>query len=662
MRAGAIAAAWLCVFNAAARCEGADFVFPKAAQPVAEKSLKDPTFSFSEQRPGAFSRDGKRLYMGEYARHSVEIATGNWQKFLTPSPNQFFSISSFAVSPDDRSVVVTGERGEVYLATPAQSDKLRSLDESVNYHPFRSAVFLDGRRCLLGAGELPQDKTRALFVWDVESGEEIEVWPLETKLPLERIEVLAATRGGQMVACSLNGEITLLDGTNGRGRRTLTQLPAMRPGPLRSGAPLCRAAFSFGGRYLALGTEEGVRLFDVLTATELPPLAAHGGLVKAVRFSPDGKWLWSYGADRRVLTWPVVEILQPAAIDDQPLSPADLAKTLDMAGGEDAWEQFVAAKIVAKHPQGVLDALREQVKPVPALDAARLGELTTRLSAEDYNTRLRAAREVGDHGEQVLDALINVPKQLPEGIDIHAARVKAWSSLRDRRRLGIYQRYPTPEQQRTARLVRLLQALGTAEAKAHVEQLAAGYSGSILAIRAAEALRTWPAPSSTGESERPSWQQTLGQLSGDDARLAFQAIGRIALAWEENKAAVREEILRLARQPGLSDPAKHIAELVAQLDAADFAAREAATKRLLQLGRAREPKLRKALDAATMPEIKTRLTTVLANLGESHLDTDQRTALRLIEAARLSDADIAELWNAIEREANSPWLKQAFVR
>jgi hypothetical protein len=288
------------------------------------------------------------------------------------------------------------------------------------------------------------------------------------------------------------------------------------------------------------------------------------------------------------------------------------------------------------------------------------------LASEDYNTRRKAAGEIGAHGEQVIYAIKNpkrerrVPGAVPARVAFDdAVREREERIEADRKRSSLYQRYPTAEQLKEARLVNVLKLLGDDEAKAYTEELAAGWEKSVLVVAAQAALQDWPQPA---PKENPpgaaDWQPLLRQLSGEDEEAAFTAISQLALSWDKHRDRVREELLRLAKSPALADPAARLPALVKALDAVDFKDREEASRQLALLGRAIEPELRAALESAESAEAKQRLQTLLAKPTPARPNAEQMLALRLIEAGELSGADNRAFWQSLAHDANNAWLKQ----
>ena len=80
-----------------------------------------------------------------------------------------------------------------------------------------------------------------------------------------------------------------------------------------------------------------------------------------------------------------------------------------------------------------------------------------------------------------------------------------------------------------------------------------------------------------------------------------------------------------------ADPAAEVARLIRQLDAADLATREAASRELSQWGEAATAAARKALDANPSPEVRRRLEFFL----EDGKDQAHRTTLRPVRAVEV---------------------------
>src|SRR5262249_37158500 len=152
----------------------------------------------------------------------------------------------------------------------------------------------------------------SIHIWDIATGDELRrIDPpssAETNKEHYRshlYDCLAFSPDGRSLAVVVDRQVLLLEVATGQERCRLGVLPSLfkRDEPDKD-APSC--AFSPDGRALAVACADGaVRLWDLTTGQELLPLANHKAGVLAVRFSRDGKKLFSFGQDNRMLTWPV---------------------------------------------------------------------------------------------------------------------------------------------------------------------------------------------------------------------------------------------------------------------------------------------------------------------------------------------------------------------
>jgi WD40 repeat protein len=62
--------------------------------------------------------------------------------------------------------------------------------------------------------------------------------------------------------------------------------------------------FSPSGKLLAMGLGEGeVRLLDLAAGAQVASLKGHRGRVRTLRFTPDGKFIFSGSEDTSVAVW-----------------------------------------------------------------------------------------------------------------------------------------------------------------------------------------------------------------------------------------------------------------------------------------------------------------------------------------------------------------------
>src|SRR5262249_30232555 len=152
----------------------------------------------------------------------------------------------------------------------------------------------DGKTVSLGAG--PGRRAQgdpAIHLWDVASGDEVR--RMEGPAPAAAAErrrfgtspydSLGFAPDGRSLAIVADQRVLRWEVANGKERCLIGVLPPLysrRDGPA-NGAP--SLAFSPDGRTLAVGCGDGaVRLWDVHTGHQLPPLVGHEGGVRAVQF------------------------------------------------------------------------------------------------------------------------------------------------------------------------------------------------------------------------------------------------------------------------------------------------------------------------------------------------------------------------------------------
>ncbi len=154
----------------------------------------------------------------------------------------------------------------------------------------------------------------------------------------------------------------------------------------------------------------------------------------------------------------------------------------------------------------------------------------------------------------------------------------------------------------------------------------------------------------TEPPDAAKWAQAWDALGGDDARKAFAAIRLFATFPERGSEVLKAKVNPLAP---IIPPAARVDELIAQLGSDDFRLREAATAELKALGRAADPALRAAVKSTTVPEVRHRLTALLA--GVAKCSNDDLRLIRVVEAAEWMETPAArrllETWAAGPPEA-----------
>ncbi|WP_079427821.1 WD40 repeat domain-containing serine/threonine protein kinase [Streptomyces katrae] len=120
---------------------------------------------------------------------------------------------------------------------------------------------------------------------------------------------------------------------------------------LKASAGVLAAVFSPDGTLLADADDRTVRLWDLAAGTVTATLDAHGGTVRSVAFSPDGRTLASGGEDGAVRLWDVTARSNTATLTGHTAHVASVAfspdgRTLASGGGDTTirlWDPATAA-------------------------------------------------------------------------------------------------------------------------------------------------------------------------------------------------------------------------------------------------------------------------------------------------------------------------------
>jgi hypothetical protein len=247
---------------------------------------------------------------------------------------------------------------------------------------------------------------------------------------------------------------------------------------LRLDGPFYPVAFSPDGRWLAtidaVGAG-GLRIWDVATGQQLfrrtwPADAQHHpdwSPAQSLAFFPDGRRLATGMMDGTVLVWELVSETWPKTDLLQHLNPQQLdAAWVELVG--DARKAHRTIYTLAGVPKQALPLLTEHLRPVATVEAKRVDNLLADLDRERFAVREAAARELTSMGEQIEPALQRVLENKP--------------SLEMRNRVRAIQEalrgVPPSSTLRTLRAIRVLEAIGTEEARQLLRKLADGAAGA----------------------------------------------------------------------------------------------------------------------------------------------------------------------------------------
>jgi WD40 repeat protein len=267
--------------------------------------------------------------------------------------------------------------------------------------------------------------------------------------------------------------IVVVDARSGHERgRALTgvyyQSPAVRA-DLRD-----VLAFSPDGKTVAWsGAESSPVILLIEARTHQIRRRLHGDTrpVGLLAFSPDGRRLLSAGPDGSALVWDVRGRWpdKPAAAP----SAATVAGWWALLDDPSAQKAYRAMQEMAAHPRAALALLRDKLKPIKAIQAARLEALLAGLGAEEFKEREKSSGELvalADAAEPALRATLqkNPDLEVKRRVQGALTRIEA-GRLR-------------PE-----RAVEVLEMIGDRGAVKLLEELAGGLPGAAQTTDAAGA-------------------------------------------------------------------------------------------------------------------------------------------------------------------------------
>jgi WD40 repeat protein len=215
-----------------------------------------------------------------------------------------------------------------------------------------------------------------------------------------------------------------------------------------------------------------VLLYEVATGgirRQLPPT----NVVTALAFTDDGQRLVTVGHDTAGLVWDMS--LMSAARGRKPADDAELEDAWNTLAVPAAAAAYDALLVFASNPERAIDLLRQRLRPIPILNAAKLDQIVADLEDEKFLTREHAANELEKLGRVGLPAM--------------RTRAPKAQSREAKLRLAQYlERYETskllPDELRTLRALELLEHAATPASRALLAELSAGEPAADVTMRA----------------------------------------------------------------------------------------------------------------------------------------------------------------------------------
>jgi hypothetical protein len=434
-----------------------------------EKPIGGPAFTAA--------RDSQRLFIGSARKlHLIEPVASS-----TIEPAQSWNATSdevgvLAVSPGGRRVVFSDGEQKLAILDGKSGKTIGSLQ--LTSKPVAASLTANGRLLAI----VTRDGAARIYNLDADCKLDLAF----TKRVARSDRVAAAfSPDGRLFAVSSAGRVTILDSAAGRVMQSLER--RFGEGDVRC------LAFSPDGRQIVVGRngpDSVVRVYETVVGLDRADVeayfgranfAGHLGDVNAVAFSPDGKTLASAGSDTSVLVWKVPE----RGPKLKAMTATEAWESLDTLEADMAYR---CTEQLLEDRAKTIEFLRERIGALPA-EHAQIQRWIRELDHDEFRIREAAKRGLTKAGLRAAAALVD-PKRKALGAE-GEQRVRLILESFESQGLRMPEGGLFGEPLRMVRAVRVLEIIGTKEARRVLEEAVKGAADSRLSREAKMALEAW---------------------------------------------------------------------------------------------------------------------------------------------------------------------------